>query len=328
MPEAAAAQPSQAAPVFADPNADPVVTQPAGAEDGKQAASSAYWGKSWAKDDGTLDHAALEKAPDEFKGLAKDLGRYKSLDDVLRAFKERGDLAGKKGLLEPLDPKAGDKEKTERMAQIRKINGTPEKVEDFGLKRPENVPEQYWDQAHADGIAKIMYEEGASPALAKRLLDAASGQQAARLEAQKKETEAIFQEQDRLIRETLIKEGFDFPKGLEDAQRACRKFGFDPNSPFLKNASIFMALSRVGRIVKEDTLITGSTTSLKDAESMAPEEAGKRAESIARNPKDPLYNAYWNKGEDGKPLGQDHPKHAETVALVRRLNARLREGNK
>jgi hypothetical protein len=325
MPEVTAAPTAgrQAAPAFTDPNADPVVQQQAGAGGEHK---SDYWGKGWAKEDGSLDHTAFDKAPDDLKPIAKDLGRYKSLDDILRAFKERGELAGKKGLFEPLDPKAGDKEKAERMAQIRKINGTPEKVEDFGLKRPENVPEQYWNQAAVDGVAKIMQEEGASPALAKRLLEASMADLQGRLEAQKKEQAAIFEEQDRVIREQLIKEGFDFPKGLEDAQRACRKFGLDPNSPFLKNASVFMAFSRVGRNIKEDTLITGATTGLKDAENMAPDEAGKRAESIARNPKDPLYNAYWNKADNGKPLGGDHPDHEKTVALVRRLNARLREG--
>jgi len=314
MPDPAPA--SQADPAFVDPNAEPATG----------AAKTPWWGTGLTKEDGSLDHTAFDKAPDDLKPIAKDIGRYKSLDDLLRGFKERGELNGKKGLFEPLDPKADDKARAERMDQIRKINGTPAKPEDFGLKRPDVIPEKYWDEGWATTAAKIMQEEGASPSLAKRLFEEGTKNTTARIEAYKKEQEAIFEEQDRLIRETLVKEGFDFPKGLEDAQRAARKFGLDPNSPFLKNASVFMTLSRVGRSVKEDTLITGDTTSLGDAEKMVPDEAGKRAESIARNPKDPLYGAYWNKDENGKPLGQDHPKHAETVALVNRLNKKFLEG--
>ena len=278
----------------------------------------------WLGKDGSFDHKAFDKAPDDLKPLAKDVGRYKSLDDLLRAFKERGELAGKKGLLEPLDPKAGDKEKSERMELLRKVNGTPAKPEDFGLKRPENVPEAYWNQAAVDGVAKIMQEEGASPALAKRLLDASMADLQGRLEAQKKEQEAIFQEQDRLIRETLVKEGFDFPKGLEDAQRAARKFGLDPNSPFLKNASIFMALSRVGRSVKEDTLIQGATDPLDAGANLTNDQARSQAESITHDPKNPLYQAYWNKDEKGNHV--EHKDHDKVVARVNALWAAAVKG--
>lgn len=319
MPDPVALTESKPAPAFTDPNAEPAVAT----------APVDSWATGWLGKDGSFDHKAFDKAPDDLKPLAKDIGRYKGLDDLLRGYKEKSELMGKKGILEPLDAKtATDKDRADRLEMIRKVNGTPTKPEEFGLKRPEAVPEAYWSQPAVDKIAKIMQEEGASPALAKRLFDESMADLQSRLDGAKKEQEAVLGEQDRLIRETLIKEGFDYPKGLEDAQRCCRKAGIDPNTPFLKNASIFMGLSRLGRLLKEDALITGATTSLSDAVNLAPDEAGKRAESIARNPKDPLYGAYWNKDENGKPLGGPHPKHDETVALVKRLNARLREGKK
>lgn len=315
-PEAAAT--SQAAPAFNDPNAEPQ------ANSGQQALADS-WSSGFLAKDGSFDHKAFDKAPDDLKPLAKDIGRYKGLDDLLRAFKERGELAGKKGLLEPLDPKtATDKDRTERLEMIRKVNGTPAKPEEFGLVRPETVPEAYWSQPAVDGIAKIMQEEGASPALAKRLFEASMTDLQGRLAGAQKEQEAILQEQDRLIRETLVKEGFDFPKGMEDAQRACRKFGLDPASPFLKNASIFMALSRVGRSVKEDTLITGATDGLGGGANLTNDQAKAQAESITHDPKNPLYQVYWNKDEKGRPT--QHKDHDKVVSRVNELWAMAVKG--
>lgn len=314
MPDPIQSQQTQSQePGFTDPNAEPKVTAPVES-----------WSKGWTKDDGSFDHKVFEKAPEDLKPLGKELGLYKSIDDLLKSHKGLREVASKKGLFEPLGDKATDAEKADRAAMLRKANRTPDKPEDYGIKRPDAIPEAYWNSEAVSNAVKILHEEGASPDLAKKLFEAQTKLTVGTLENQKKEQAAIFEEQDRVIREALVKEGFDFPKGLEDAKRAARKYGLDPESPFLKNASVFMAMSRAGRNLKEDTLITGATETLASLDNISAAEAGKRAESIARNPKDPLYKAYWNKGEDGKPF--DHPEHDSTVALVRKLNARLRTG--
>jgi len=125
-----------------------------------------------------------------------------------------------------------------------------------------------------------------------------------------------FAGQDKLIRETLGKEGLDFAKGADLAQRAGRKFGIDPANPLMKNASVFMLLTRIGRVMGEDTLQTGSTEGLGPDARMSAEQAEKQASDIIHNKQHPDHEAYWNSG------------HARNAQVKERVNTLLFHASK
>jgi len=296
---------------FADPNVASSTPDNNGAQtppaDGSKPTES--WARAWLKEDGSLDHSAFDKAPDEYRPLKKDFERYKNADEFFKGIREERSLLGKKGIVDPLPANATPKEIEERMGLLRKVNGVPEKPDGYGIKRPDDVPEGAWDQKYADTIAALAHKHAVPPAALKELAQAEIEYTKAAM-AQNKQAEADFlNAQDKLIRETLVKEGLDFTKGKDLAERAGRRFGVDPANPLMKNASVFMLLSRIGRMMGEDSLVKGDTSDLGIA-NMSAEQAEKTANDIVKNREHPDYKAYWN--------GND-PRHAAVVDKVNSL---------
>lgn len=285
-------------PIVLDPN---VQAPPAGGDPTKSSSPSEPWSKGLFADDGTINHKAFEKAPDDFKPLGKALERYKTADDFFKGYKEREGLLGKKGLMEPLPEKATDAEKAEHLALLRKVNGAPDKPEGYGIQRPADVPEAAWDQKYADQIQKIAYEEGISPSALKKLADAEIQYSKQSMEFNKQQAAAWEAGQDKLIREISGKEGLEYGKAKDLAERAGRKLGIDPTNEVMKNASVFAALMRAGRMMSEDELISGDTKGLGVMANMNAEQAEKAYKDIMGNKDNPDYVIYWNRDKKQNP---------------------------
>lgn len=281
-----------------DPNAPVTTTNP------NPTPSQESWANGWVKPDGSLDHSRFDKAPDDFKGLRKDVERYKTFDEYLKGQKERESLLGKKGLVEPLPADATKEQVAERSALLRKINQAPEDAKGYGLAKPEGVDDKLWDQAYADQIAAVAHKHGLPPAALKELaqveLTYVQQQQKAQADADK----AFYDGQDKLIRDGLTKDGLDFGKGKELAERAGRKWGVDPASPLMKNATVFMLLTRLAKAQSEDELIKGELETMGINGAMTAEQADKAANDIMRNKENPLYDAFKNR---------DHVDHDAAV---------------
>lgn len=312
---------TEAPPVSSDPNAvssappssDPNVS---GNTFANSAPAAESWAREWLKPDGSLDHKAFEKAPEALRPMAQDLSRYKTWDEFLSGHRELASMAGKKGLVEPLSPTATQAQKDERSALLRKVNGAPEKAEGYGLARPPEVPEDMWDQAYADTIAKIAHTHGLPPAALKDLAAAELKYAQTQVEENKRQQVEWFNGQDKLIRDSLGKEGLDFVKGKDLAERAGRKFGVDPANPLMKNASVFMLLSRIGRMMSEDTLVQGDTGGLGPQLRLTEEQAMATAQDIMTNKANPDYAAYRNR---------EDPRHA---SVYERVNSMLIQATK
>lgn len=272
-----------------DPNAAGAGTQ--------QAAD--YWAKEWAGADGKLNHAAWDKAPDELKGLKEQFSRYATLDEALKGVAEREKLLGKKGLMEPLPANATDAQKKERLDLLRKVNGTPEKPDGYGFARPQDLPETLWSDDFAKSAAAIMHEEGVSPAAAKRLFELNLATTKGAIAQQQQQEKAWYDAQDKLARTVAEREGMPFDKTMEWAQAAGRRFGIAADNPVMKNASVLLALGRVGQLLTEsDGLVRGDANDFQIAANITPENARKEATRIQTDKNHPLYSAYWNR--DGK----------------------------
>lgn len=279
-------------------------------------AAQPAWSRDWLKEDGSLDHKAFEKAPDDFKPLAKDVERYKTFDEFLKGHRELTALAGKKGLVDPLPANASPKEIAERSALLRKVNGAPEDAKGYGLVRPEGVHETMWDQAYADSIAGIAHKYGISPVALRELAAAEVKYSQEAVESNKKQEAAWFESQDKLIRESAQKEGLDYAKAKDFADRAGRKFGVAADNPLMKNATVFMLLTRIGRLSSEDSLVVGDSGGIGDALRMNADQAGATAKDIQQNKENPDYKAYWNAND------------ARHSVVVERVNAMLQLATK
>lgn len=305
------------APPILDPNAPPAA---AGAANANGNPPTDGWVNKWVKEDGSFDHSVFDKAPDDFKGMKKEVERYKTVPEYLKAQREREALLGKKGIVDPLPENATQAQKDERSALLRRANGVPDKPEGYALAKPEGVADNMWDQKYADSIAAVAHKHGVSPAALKELAAAELGYAKGQMEANQKAETVWFEGQDKLIRETLIKEGMDFPKGKDLAERAGRKLGVDPANPLMKNATVFMLLARIGNTMKEDTLVTGDTSE-SGLSNMSAEQATAAANAIQTDKTNPDYKAFYARDAD-KVSEKDHQAAVAKVARLRAIAAK------
>jgi hypothetical protein len=318
MPEApaASASPSISASSL-DPNAPPAngSSPPAG---GSQ---TEYWGKGFIKEDGSFDHSRFEKAPDELKGAAKEFGRYKALDELLKGHVELRALSSKKGIAEPLPKDATPEAKAEHLALIRRALGAPDKIEGYALTRPENVPEGLWNKEVADAASKLAFEEGVSPAALKRFADLQLQTVQKGQEAQAQATKELWAGQEQLAREAAAKEGLTYDKAIDFAERAAKKYGgVDKGNPIFQNATFLMMAARVGKAMGEDKLVQGDTSD--DAlRSHTPESALSALNKIRDDKTNPKWFAYWNRDPENPKKEKVHPDHDAVVAEAKRLSA-------
>lgn len=316
MPEALApAAPPSEAPSSLDPNAG--LTLEGSAPPASPTPSSEPWSKGWAKDDGSFDHSRLDKLPDELKPLRKELELYKRQDDLLKSHKGLRELASKKGIAEPLGKDATPEQRAEHMNLVRRALGAPEKADGYVIAKPEGVPDNLWNTEAVKQAAEIAYKNGVSQDALKEFADFQLKLTQQGMEAQKVAEKEWFDGQDRLIRETAAKEGLDYAKARDLAERAGQRWGVDKNNPLMKNATAFMLLTRLGKAMSEDKLIQGETSeyALKDMNS---ETALKAADSIRDNKDNGKWSAYWNRDpKTGKEI--NHPDHDKVVAEVKRL---------
>ena len=287
-----------------------------------------HWAKGWAKEDGTFDHTRFDKAPDDLKPLAKEMGLYKSLDDFLKSHKGLRELASKKGIAEPLAKDATPEARAEHMALVRRALGAPDKAEGYALTKPENVPAEMWDPAAAAAAQKLAFEEGVSPAALQKFAAMQLDMVNKSVEARKAWEKEWFDGQDKLIREFAAKEGINYGEAQGYVGKACQRWGVSKDNPILKNATAFMLLARLGKAGGESPLIQGDTEG--DAlRQHTPETAAKALSSIRDDSKNPEWFAYWNydPASPNKKISKPHPDHDAVVAKAKRLSA-LANANK
>jgi hypothetical protein len=315
-PEAALSAPDTSA-ANLDPNAAPPATSAPVTQTSSQTED---WGKGWIKD-GAFDHAALDKAPEDFKGLRKQLETFKSPADLAKSYAELRKLSSDKGssLLEPLAKDAPQDLKDARMAAIRKAVGAPEKPEGYVIEKPKDLPDAAWDKDAIGKAAQIAHKYGVpSEALTElahyevqRSLEAARGQETA--------MKAMWEGQDKLIREFAAKQGMDYATAKGFAENAGRKWGVEADSPLMQNATVFALLTRLGKAGGEAPLVKGDTNE-DNLASLTPETALKALEAIRDDPKNPLWAAYWNRDPENPKKEKVHADHDKVVERVKNLS--------
>lgn len=264
------------------------------------AATPGPWHSGFVKADGTLDHGAFARLPDNLKGLAPSLANIKTADDLMAKFANLNALAGRKGLA-PLPADAKPEDVAAHQAVIRSALGVPEKPDGYGLKRPDDLPENMWDEAGAKSVAELLHKHNGSPALAKELIAFEAQRVKAQVEAQGQYEQQFYKEQDDQFRAALQATGDDYDKSMGVITQTAKRMGVAEDSPLLKNASFRLAMKAVAKAIGEPATVTGtgSDNSTKSAKVLA--------DAIVHDKTNPEYEAYWK---------AEHAKHGEVYAKV------------
>jgi len=106
---------------------------------------------------GTLEEGLREE---------KSLKDFKNVNDLAKSFVNTKSMVGKDTIAVPTDAS------TEiEWSAYHKAGGRPETVADYGFARPEDFPEEYYNQEYADGAQEILFKFGGSKKLGDALFE-------------------------------------------------------------------------------------------------------------------------------------------------------------
>ena len=252
--------------------------------------------------DGKIQASAFDRLPDDLKPYKEELSKYPTIETLLRSHIETRQLASKKNLL-PLAPNAPPEAIKERGALLAQINGTPEKPEGFGFKRPDDLPAEYWSDEFANASAQILHKHHVSPALAQELMAAQIAFTKKAVADGQVRMDGLIQQQDEAFAAVAKAANLAPDKATELAKRAAAILGIDPE----KDAEFGSA--KVRAALMKHALLTGEDTHISGTEAAGGRFANAREEylDILSNEANPWYKAFRD---------ENNPLHDQAVAKV------------
>lgn len=273
------------------------------------------WAKEWIQPDFTLNHKALDRLPDHLKGLRPVLERQKTFEDVLGVTQHAQFLAGKKGLA-PLAADAPPEARTERKALLDTINGVPALAKDYGITKPADLPDQYWNAKLADGFTEWGHKNSVPPAAMKELVSRQLGAIKEQLTAQADYEKQFEATQNSQFEAQAKQANIAMDKAQELVEKGARSLGLDPENP---NTKLLLRSADARLMAMRHALATGEDSFVQGKASDAPAaDPSKLASDIQHNPANPLYAVYWNR--ENKYTRTDHE------AAVAKVNELYRSG--
>jgi hypothetical protein len=263
--------------------------------------------KSWYADlwgaDGKINHAAYDRLPDHLKAHKSTFAKYNTVEAFMGGYANLAQLAGKKALA-PLPPDANDEMKAERNALMRQLNNVPEKPDGYGIKRPENYPEQAWNEDYVNGVMSTLHKYNAPPELAKELLELDS-KFASNLHSSSAQKQQQYVQAE--IKSLQSEWGNNYQPNLLKAARVASTLGLDPNDPVFASSKLVKAMAQVADMVSESKLVSGAAP-----DNMSGMDDRAKSRDIALNPDNPLYKAYHD---------SNHPQHQHAVQMKARYSS-------
>lgn len=188
-----------------------------------------------------------------------------------------------------------DPSDTRRMAAFRSVVGLPESAADYTITRPENTPDEAWDEGMATALAKVAYEYGVpAPAMA-AITQKYVGESKRMLEACRKNELAAIEQADIELQE-------EWGRAYDENMRTVGDFlehmgavaGVDVQSiaenPALRaNADFARLILAMAGAQQEAPMRRGNPANSKE-----------EAYRIAHDPSHPLHEAY---------MRTSHPQH-------------------
>lgn len=244
--------------------------------------------------DGKIDKTALDRLPDHLKAHKDLFAKYDTFDGLLNGFSNANSMAVKKALA----PLKGDEPPeiiAERNAMLDTVLNVPKEAKGYGIKRPDNLPEMYWNEAAAGKFAEVAHKHHLSPDAVKDILgmqtETVLGEVA---KAEQMNAEYWTKEQSKWETE-VHKQGTSAEDAMKAALRGAATAGIDPKGSLFRHAEVRLAMERLTKLVGESRLATGDPTDTSGGQ-----DELTQARDIVNNAQNPLYKAWHD------PL---HPQH-------------------
>lgn len=227
------------------------------------------------------------------------LSRYPNFNELIRSHHELKTAVSKR--VQP----PGENAKPEEITAWRTLLGVPEKPEDYGLKKPDKLPDGVqWSDELAGGFAALAHKHSLPPAAVQEISSWWAQQQGA---AAGRETEAFNGWVAAQKTELESQWGAKYADNLVAAQRVAGLAGIDMADPDLgNNAKLIRSLHEVSKLISEDKLVAPDKT----GQGLT---AGQQADDILHNAQNPWHEAYM--GKQGKA------RQEEASRLYLRLRA-------
>jgi len=254
-------------------------------------------------DDGKINKTAFDRLPDSLKAHKDLFAKYDSVDALLGGFANAHSMAVKKALA-PLKGDEPPEIVAERKNLIDTINNVPKDPKGYGIKRPDDIPEMFWNEELAGQMAQWGVKNSISPAAMKEaqtMLATMTKTEIAR--GQQMEAE-FFRQQEANWESTVHAAGLDLEKANELALRGAATLKIDPKNPIFKNAQVRAACLQLHQLVSEDKIASadGAVIGEKDNREMA--------RDIMNNDQNPMYKAFRD---------PNHPDHDRVKQHVNTL---------
>ena len=285
------------------PPVDPPAEPSAGAPD---AGTASPYHRGWYGDNGEFTSKDWTgKLPEELQRYAGTFGKYKSVNELLHGFGNSVQMATGKGL-QPLPPDASDQLKQEFSDQMKRANGVPDDVAGYQIERPENMPEELWNQDRVSKFAEVMHKHHASPALVKELFDLNAEDTLSMAQDLQVQREAHVAQATQELRDEW---GDEFEAKKIKARRGAATLGLDPdNDAVFEHPAFVKAMVRLTEdLVSEDRLVSG------DSDPSMGQSDLEKAMDILQNANNPLHKAFHD------PM---HPQHEYAVQQRSMFNQR------
>lgn len=256
-----------------------------GQQGGQQQQTPDTWDFRSALDDtGAFKQGWHESLPDDLKPYSGSLAKYPNATELLRGFGNAQTMLGKRP--QELKPPGADATPEQKAAWYKTL-GVPDKPEEYGLKKPDNLPDGVpWSDEDATAFAAKAHELGLTPqqvqAIAAFDLDRATKAS----EKGKGEITAYIEGQKTALK---AKWGDKFEANRDKALATAQILGLDPNDAEIGNsAKMIEALHAASQLMSEDKFVGSDKVGVGLSRA-------DQAEDMARNKLNPWHNALWGR---------------------------------
>lgn len=200
--------------------------------------------------DGKFIQGWADKLPESHKEYAPSLSRFPGLLELA------GSYANAEKKLSTRVQAPNETSTPEQVAEWRKLIGAPEKPEDYGLAKPDKLPDGVeWNENLVSKAVQLAHKHHMTKAALNDFVQLQNEFSAEQAGKSKIDAEAYVQAQEKALQDEW---GKDYPANLEQAVKAAKMLGVDVNDPDVgSNAKMIKLLHNASKLMREDKLLGG-----------------------------------------------------------------------
>jgi len=245
----------------------------------------------YVNDDGAFVEGWTDKLPEDMGDDRAKLGKFKSLPDMAKSYRELESRLGKPDTSVKVP---GEDASPEDVAAYRKEIGALESVEEYAKIRPELPEGVEWNEDLSAPIYELAHKYNIPSKAVEEYIALRGQQESGRMTAVTGEMQRQLDEGTATLKKDW---GEDYDKNLHRVAQAAKMAGVDAETaPGFRDPETLKGFLRLSEKLSEDEWKAGETSN----------SSGMSAKDIQTNPSNPLYERY-QKGD------------ADVVAQVRSL---------